>query len=102
MSRRPPGYPKLAEKIVMDALDERGIEYVFEGCHKGVEAHKQQAGLDFWLPTLGLHIEVKDFHSPRIAGQMARVENIIAIQGRKAAQVFADLIRSQRGAGGAG
>lgn len=86
--RRPPNHPKLAEKIIMDALDERGIKFVFEGQHCGRAAHLLQKGLDFYLPDFGIYIEVKDFWSERIAGQMKRDENIICIQGRKAAQVF--------------
>lgn len=50
------------------------------------------AGLDFYLPDLGIYIECKQFHTERIAEQMSRAENVIAIQGMKAAIIFGKLI----------
>lgn len=54
---------------------------------------KNPSGLDFRLTAVGVEIEVKQFHSPRISEQMSRSPNVIAIQGRGAVEYFADLIR---------
>lgn len=48
--------------------------------------------LDFWLPNRGVYIEVKQFHSPRIADQMASQPEVIAVQGRKAVAFMAHLL----------
>jgi hypothetical protein len=72
------------ERIVAEALQFAGVAY----CHEG-----QGAPLDFWLIADDLHIEVKRLHSPRIAAQMARVENVIAVQGKPAVEWFVAMIR---------
>lgn len=74
------------EKIVRTALDAAGISYQCAG-----ENHFDQT-LDFYLPDYGTFIEVKQFHSERISRQMAQAPNIIAIQGRGAAETFARMI----------
>lgn len=73
------------EKIVADALDAKGVRYVRDG-----EADTK--ALDFYLPDIGLYVEVKQFHTDRIAEQTSRVLNIIVIQGIDAAKAFAGLI----------
>jgi hypothetical protein len=72
------------ERIIADALEARGIAYRHE-----------QNGLDFYLPEHDLYIEVKRMHSPRIAEQMSRAPNVIAVQGMDAATWLADLIRKR-------
>jgi len=74
------------ESIIARALDKLGMTYVHQ---------LGPAGLDFYLQDHDLHIEVKQFHTPRIAEQMGRADNVIAIQGIKAAQLFAKLITNQ-------
>lgn len=49
--------------------------------------------LDFRLPDLGVYIEVKSGHSPRISEQMSRAVNVIAIQGEEATRFMARCIR---------
>lgn len=71
------------EKIVADALDGAGVAYM-----RGYDRH----ALDFELVGIGVYIECKRFHSDRIAEQMSRHENVIAIQGVHAARVFAEMI----------
>jgi hypothetical protein len=73
------------EKIVRDALTLAAVDFVEEE-----DARSQ--GLDFYLPGSAVHIEVKQFHSPRVAEQMSRADNVIAIQGLEAARFFAGLI----------
>ena len=73
------------EQIVSDALDKAGIAYLIDG--KG-----DTCGLDFLLCGLDTFIECKRFHTERTSEQMARVENVIVIQGIQAAHVFAELI----------
>lgn len=86
---------RTTEKIVRDALEGRGVRFVFHGEHRGPKADKLQKGLDFFLPDHAVYIECKDYHSDRIAGQMARDENVIAIQGTKSAELFAKLISEE-------
>ena len=74
------------EKLIADALDEIGIAYEtdFGGGNP--------SGLDFRLHN-GVEVEVKRFHSERIAEQMSRAENVIAVQGETATRFFAMLLR---------
>lgn len=69
------------ERLIADALDAAGEAYEHE-----------KNGLDFYLPRLDLYIEVKRFHSPRIAAQMERAENIIAVQGSFAVRTISVLL----------
>lgn len=73
------------EAIIAEALDRAGIAYTRD--HGG----GNPSGLDFRLAN-GVEIEVKRMHSPRIAEQMARAENVIAIQGDEAVRWFAVII----------
>jgi len=73
------------EKIVADALYSRGVEYVIDGTG-------ETCGLDFRLVATDVYIECKAYHTPRTSEQMARVENIIVIQGKRAAETFAALL----------
>ena len=79
------------ELMIAEALDAAGISYVHEASNP--------SKLDFKLLDIGVEIEVKQFHSDRIAKQMARVDNVIVAQGRGAVELLALLIRGQ-GAGG--
>jgi len=72
------------ERIIQVALEQASIRYVLEG-----ECKDAGQTLDFWLPDHGLYIECKQFHSERIADQMKQAPNIIAVQGRPAAEFFA-------------
>lgn len=74
------------EAIVASALTSAGVAFERDG------ANTSRPPLDFYLPDFDLYIEVKQFHSDRIAGQMAKAENVIAIQGRAAALAFARMI----------
>lgn len=69
------------EEITANALTAAGVAFEFP-----------ENELDFYLPEIGIYIEVKQFHSSRIAEQMSRAPNVIAIQGREAALAFAALI----------
>lgn len=70
------------EDIVRSGLDAAGINYVDEN-------DPRSKGLDFYLPDYLTHIECKQFHTERTAEQMSRSDNVIVIQGRKAAEFFA-------------
>jgi len=74
------------EQIVADALDARGIAYTSDG--KG-----QTHGLDFRLDGIDVYVECKQFHTPRIADQTSRVSDVIVIQGRRAAEMFAEMLK---------
>jgi hypothetical protein len=51
-----------------------------------------QTQLDFYLPDFDVYIEVKRFHTDRIAAQMGRAENVIAVQGMKSLQFLEHLL----------
>jgi hypothetical protein len=76
--------PDPVEELIAEGLTRAGVKFLRHGliC----------AGLDFYLPDFSIWIEVKRFHSPRIAEQMSRVPNVIVIQGLTAALVFVALI----------
>jgi hypothetical protein len=72
--------------MVKEALLSAGLAFQEDGT-KGVDT----LGLDFKVGDI--YIEVKQRHSPRISGQMARADNIIALQGAKAVDMFCKLLR---------
>lgn len=74
------------ERLIADALDYAGIAYATD------VGGGNPSGLDFKLDN-GIEIEVKRFHSPRIADQMARAPNVIAVQGKEAVEYLAEMIR---------
>jgi hypothetical protein len=57
--------------------------------------HDHESGLDFYLPDFDVYVEIKQFHSNRIAEQMSRRDNVIAIQGRKAMDCFEKMMKPQ-------
>jgi len=75
------------EERVARALDVAGIVYRQEK-DGGTEA------LDFYLPELDLYIEIKGGHSSRIARQMGRAKNVIAVQGKAAVTFMEQLLRN--------
>jgi len=84
MTFSPPDDPM--ERFIFDALSASGLSFIRE-------PHPQAKSLDFYIPSENVYIEVKQFHSPRICAQMARVDNIIAAQGREAVVFLAQLLR---------
>jgi len=84
MTRKPLHDP--LEEQVAQALDLAGIRFVTG------EGGGNPTGLDFYLPAADLHIEVKQMHSERIAGQMARAPNVIAVQGAAAVAWLAEML----------
>lgn len=76
------------EKMLAAAFDAAGIAYI----HESEDVAGLTKGLDFFLPGFETHVEVKQFHSPRIAKQMSRADNVIAIQGRGAAASFVAML----------
>jgi hypothetical protein len=76
------------ERIIADALDSQRIRYVRDG-------EGETKALDFYLPDFDVYLEVKRFHTRRIAEQTSRVENVIVVQGIKAAQFFAGCLMEE-------
>ncbi|MEM9129933.1 MAG: hypothetical protein AAGA97_09470 [Pseudomonadota bacterium] len=76
------------ERIISDALKEADIQYVSEN-------HPDAKSLDFYLTKYHVHIEVKQFHTPRTAKQIERSDDIILVVGRNAASTFAELIKKK-------
>lgn len=73
------------EIAMASALRDAGIRFVLDDAG---------SGLDFYLPDFDVYIEVKQFHSDRIAEQMARRKNVIAVQGIPSVAVFRRLFAS--------
>ena len=71
------------ERVIQQFLIDAGIRYIMDG-----EGDKRSLGLDFYLPEYDIHIEVKRSHTERTNRQMARVKNIIVIQGLPCAHAF--------------
>lgn len=74
------------ESRVRDALSTVGLKFT--------EGDKNPARLDFLIEEHGIYIEAKQFHSDRIAEQMARAPNVIAVQGRDAVEWLSRLIET--------
>ena len=74
------------ERLIEDALIASGRHYVTDDDPANI------AKLDFYLPDDDLYIEVKRLHSPRIAEQMGRVENVIVAQGEGAVRALTGLL----------
>ena len=87
MSQNPPVDP--VECIIYDALVENGVPFTNNA--------RLTDGLDFMIEVdPPVYIECKQFHSPRITGQMARQKNVIAVQGLDAAHWLAGILRDYR------
>lgn len=78
-------YSDHLEKKVGETLQDCGIEFT----HDSEVPYKQ---LDFNLTNSNIHIEIKQYHSDRIAKQMGQFNNVIALQGAKSVQFFCDLL----------
>lgn len=76
------------ERLIEEALLDAGVPFTREG------QPGHQHALDFYLPDADVFIEVKRFHSDRIAAQMARVPNVIVAQGKPAVEALAAMIRA--------
>jgi hypothetical protein len=72
------------EAIIYDALKKGDILFQTE--------EQTEQRLDFYLPAYDIHIEVKRMHTPRIAEQMSRADNVIAVQGKAAVEWLARTI----------
>lgn len=76
-----PAHASTIEPVTTDPLEQQ-IEGALIAAGIRYEAdYRNAANLDFYLPDFDVYLEVKRFHSDRIAGQMARAPNVIAIQG---------------------
>lgn len=75
------------ERIVADALRDAEITFIHES-----EDDAATKGLDFYLPGRDVFVECKAYHTERTGPQMARVDNIIVIQGKRAAMAFAMML----------
>ena len=74
------------ERIVAEGLERAGLPFL-HGDHTP----------DFYVPSLDLEIEVKQFYSPRAIRQLEGKTNIILIQGREAAEAFVKMIGDSDG-----
>lgn len=79
------------EQLISDGLCAGAFRFTHES-----EKGSPNLALDFHLTDFGIHIEVKRFHSPRIADQMSRAPNVIAAQGEDAVRLLASLLANAR------
>lgn len=70
------------EKIIEEALASAGVRF-----------ERNALNLDFLIKDYDVYIEVKQFHSNRIAEQMSRAENVIAVQGKTSAFLLAHILK---------
>lgn len=79
--------PDPVEELIRQALTHSNLPH-----QHGLDVDN---GLDFFLPlpTGPVYIECKRFHTARIAEQMSRHTDVIAVQGMAAAGFMASLIR---------
>lgn len=75
------------EQYIADSLTRAGIDFIHES-----QNDQATKCLDFYLPDHGVYLEIKGGHSNRIAGQMARDFNVIAIQGVKSVDFICKLL----------
>ena len=75
------------ELEVHHALTAAGIAFTHESDGDPINQR-----LDFHLTDFNIHIEVKGGHSPRIADQMSRSPNVIALQGVQAVALFVAML----------
>jgi transcriptional regulator with XRE-family HTH domain len=78
------------ERMVEAALLRAGIAFVTDR-DGGIPEN-----LDFYLPDFDVFLEVKRMHSDRIAGQMARAPNVIAIQGEASVRFLVSILAARR------
>lgn len=69
------------ELEVAKGLDARGVPFTHE-------SETKDQGADFYLPLHKIHIECKQFATPRTGDQIAKLKNVIVIQGMGAAEFF--------------
>ncbi len=81
MAYRQINYCDHLEKKIGETLQDCSIVFTHES-----EVPEKQ--LDFKLKTSGVQIEVKQYHSERIAKQLSQHESVIVLQGRKAVDFF--------------
>ena len=79
------------EKIIAVALDSAGIRYVLDGDAPKSLTHN----LDFYIPDFGIHIEVSAYYTARKIEQLSRADSVIYVQGRAAANAFAQLLKNR-------
>lgn len=75
-------YADELKQMVGETLLELNVSFLHES-----ESTKTR-GLDFYLPSLDIYIEVKKFHTERIVNQTVRADDIIVLQGRKSVEFF--------------
>lgn len=80
-------YSDHLERMVGEELRKANINFIHEsqGCN---------VNLDFYLYDYDVYIEIKQFHSDRIAFQIQRVKNVIVLQGINSVKFFIKLLQS--------
>jgi hypothetical protein len=84
------------EAMIDRALRTARIRFTRDNRNLGRPQQPGDVTLDFHLVDLDLYIEVKQFHSARVASQMAQAPNVIVAQGETAVRALADMIAQWR------
>lgn len=82
------------ELMIAQSLNMANIEYIHESERTGIPQLPGQRNLDFEIPAWKIFIEVKQFHTDRIADQIKGFENVIVIQGIEAARFFCQMVKA--------
>ena len=73
------------ELAVIDLLIANQIRFIHE-------SQNNDSRLDFYLPDYDVYLEVKQYHTDRVNGQLASQENVILIQGKKSLAMLVKLL----------
>lgn len=76
------------EEMVCKALYEADVEFTHES---------EGAFLDFWIPKWHCYVEVKKFHTDRIAGQLYPHTDVILLMGKQSVKQFCNLLNQSNG-----
>ena len=79
------------EKRFIIMLEEAGLEYT-----RPEHDRRDPATLDFYIRDFGLYVEVKQFFTPRLSGQLAKVPvgaSIMVLIGPRSVDAFERLVK---------
>jgi hypothetical protein len=77
------------EKQFIILMEGAGVEYT-----RPEQTQSDPTNLDFYLPAMDLNVEVKQWHSDRIAGQLSKLPRnaaALVLIGRQAVEKFSSL-----------
>jgi hypothetical protein len=85
------------EKHFAELLTAAGVDFIRP---ENLSPDEDETTLDYYLPAFDLYVELKAYHSPRIATQLARVPrraNALVLMGPHSVAAFARLVERLSG-----